>query len=322
MQPFFSTIIPTHNRAELLGGAIDSALAQEFDDNEIIVVDDGSTDATADVLARYQDRIRVLRQDQQGPGAARNLGIEHARGQYIAFLDSDDLWFPWTLATYERVIREYDSPSFLTGRGIRFVSAPAAIERTMLACDYYLDYLSTSRQFVPIGIGAVTVRADALREVGGFPRAWINAEDSDLWIRLGTFPGFLRIREPALFAHRCHAVSALADFQRTIEGKRYIIQQEKTNCYPGGAARWRERIELVTRHARSTSIDCVRSGRVRDGWTLYLSCLLWNLRLWRGRYVCGFPLLALLSRFPTVRETLDPSSDRLDHGVQAFETPV
>ena len=115
MRPFFSTIIPTYNRAHLLEATLDSALAQEFDGHEVIVVDDGSTDETPDLLARYADRVCLLRQDQRGPGAARNLGIRRARGTYLTFLDSDDLWFPWTLATFERAIREHGSPSFLVG---------------------------------------------------------------------------------------------------------------------------------------------------------------------------------------------------------------
>ncbi|WP_338503901.1 glycosyltransferase family 2 protein [Sphingomonas kaistensis] len=88
-----SIIIPTFNRAPLLGEAIDSALAQGGD-NEVIVVDDGSTDDTPALLARYGDRISVLRQQNQGPSAARNLAANAARGEYLFFADSDDLIEP------------------------------------------------------------------------------------------------------------------------------------------------------------------------------------------------------------------------------------
>lgn len=97
--PRVSVIIPTYNRREYVQEAIDSALAQTFTDYEIIVIDDGSTDGTSEALqARYGNRIHYEWQENQGESVARNRGIELARGEYIAFLDSDDLWHPEKLA--------------------------------------------------------------------------------------------------------------------------------------------------------------------------------------------------------------------------------
>jgi Glycosyl transferase family 2 len=87
-------VIPTYNRAQLIGRALDSALEQTREGDEVIVVDDGSTDGTMDVLATYGDSIRVVRGEQGGAGAARNRGIAIAKCDLIAFLDSDDEWFP------------------------------------------------------------------------------------------------------------------------------------------------------------------------------------------------------------------------------------
>jgi len=89
-----SVIMPTYNRRNYIRESLDSVLAQDFSDFEVIVVDDGSTDGTEEVVRPYQDRIRYIRQENRGAGAARNIGIRKARGQYIAFMDSDDLSKP------------------------------------------------------------------------------------------------------------------------------------------------------------------------------------------------------------------------------------
>src|SRR5271156_236898 len=89
-----SAIIPTYNRGYVVGKAIDSILNQTYDNIEIVVVDDGSTDNTQEKLKEYGDRIRVVYQKNSGPSAARNHGVRASRGEFIACLDSDDVWMP------------------------------------------------------------------------------------------------------------------------------------------------------------------------------------------------------------------------------------
>ena len=95
--PKVSVIIPTYQRSHLVGQAIESVLAQTYCDYEIIVVNDGSTDNTGEILAQYGDRIVAIHQENRGLPAARHAGIRVAQGQYIAFLDDDDLWEPQKL---------------------------------------------------------------------------------------------------------------------------------------------------------------------------------------------------------------------------------
>ena len=92
--PLISCIIPVFNGERYLGEALDSILAQTYRPIEIIVVDDGSTDGTGELVARYGDRIRYFRQNNEGAPTARNAGLSAARGAFVAFLDSDDLWHP------------------------------------------------------------------------------------------------------------------------------------------------------------------------------------------------------------------------------------
>ena len=92
--PSISVVIATYNRASLLPETLDAVLAQRFRDFELIVVDDGSTDETQQVLKPYGDRVRYFYQENSGPSAARNLGVRHARGEWIAIQDSDDLFAP------------------------------------------------------------------------------------------------------------------------------------------------------------------------------------------------------------------------------------
>jgi glycosyltransferase involved in cell wall biosynthesis len=98
--PKISTIIPTYNRHDLIVSSIESVLAQTYQNHEIIVVDDGSTDNTLGILKQYQDKIKVVQKDNGGSASARNIGLEHASGDYIAYLDSDDTWHPDKLSIF------------------------------------------------------------------------------------------------------------------------------------------------------------------------------------------------------------------------------
>ncbi len=107
-----SVIIPTYNRAALLRKTIDSVLAQSFKDYEILIVDDGSSDDTPEIEGEYGAQIRYFRQQNKGVNAARNLGLQHATGKYIAPLDSDDLWRPWFLGLMVGLLEHFPASGF------------------------------------------------------------------------------------------------------------------------------------------------------------------------------------------------------------------
>ena len=112
-----SVVMPTYNRRNYIRESLDSILAQDFSDFEVIVVDDGSTDGTEKEVRLYQDRIRYIRQENRGAGAARNVGIRKARGQYIAFMDSDDLSRPHHLKCLSSFLDRNPECAMVVGNG-------------------------------------------------------------------------------------------------------------------------------------------------------------------------------------------------------------
>ncbi len=149
----FSVVIPAYNRQNSIVAAIDSVRTQEFEHWEIIVVDDGSTDQTAErVEALADDRIRLIRQNNRGGSAARNTGIDAAQGQFIAFLDSDDVWLPHHLSQAlanltrdaSKMVCTYTAVHVDRGAGIGFTKP----NRGLKAGEHISEYLMSNRGFV------------------------------------------------------------------------------------------------------------------------------------------------------------------------------
>lgn len=121
-RPTVSVIVPAYNAEATLARAIDSVLAQTFDDWELIVVDDGSTDATEAVARSYEPRVTVLRRPHLGPGPARNAGVQASRGAWLAWLDADDVWYPTKLERQISVARQDAEIEFVTAN-YRYIDA-------------------------------------------------------------------------------------------------------------------------------------------------------------------------------------------------------
>jgi len=126
-EPLVSVVIPTYNRCGYLQQAIESVLSQSCGDFEVIVVDDGSTDETAQVIAKFSDeRVRYLYQSNAGRSAARNWGMGAARGMYLAFLDDDDLYLPHKLASQVAFLESHPGVD-LVGSGVRLIDEHGAV---------------------------------------------------------------------------------------------------------------------------------------------------------------------------------------------------
>jgi len=294
----FSVVIPTFNRASLLARTLESVCAQRFTDFELIVVDNGSSDGTADLVRGFGERVQYVSQAKnQGPGGGRNAGALWARGDYLAFLDSDDWWFPWTLACFAKLIEQHLLPTILGARLVEFSDEEqlAVVKEAPIQADVFADFFASHRSSYFVGAGMSVLRRKEFLKTGGYTEKPINAEDHDLILRLGDARGFVQVTSPVTLGWRRHAGSATTNLPRTVAGIIYLIEQEQSGAYPGGTARLRERRRILTRHARPVTFDCLRQGLCGEAWMLYRALFRWHAMLGRWKYLVGFPVKALLS---------------------------
>lgn len=180
-----SVVIPCYNQARFLGDAIESVLAQTYRDFEIVVVDDGSTDNTAEVAARYAG-IHYLRQKNQGVEAARNAGLGESSGEYLVFLDADDRLLPGALETGLENLRARPDCAFVYGN-CRYISADGTImsshQPPRVESEHYLALLHDCFIWMP---GLVMFRRSVFESVAGFDVSLglRNAEDYELYLRI------------------------------------------------------------------------------------------------------------------------------------------
>lgn len=204
--PRVSVVMPVYNGERFLNESLGSVLAQTFDDYEIVCVDDGSTDGSSALLDRYSQRIRVVRQGNAGQSMARNVGVSHAKGCYIAFLDQDDIWYPSKLSSQVGVLE----------------SDPGVV---LVHCNF--DHIDESGQMLQQGVGlserasalassmgqlinealifpsAMMIRKDAYQRVSGFHPELQGFEDFDLIARLKHQGTFVLLEETGM-AYRLH----------------------------------------------------------------------------------------------------------------------
>lgn len=207
-----SVVIPTCNYGRFVPGAVESVLGQTYPHREVIVVDDGSTDDTRERLARFQGRIQYILQENKGPSVARNTGIQAARGDYIAFLDSDDLWHPEKLAIQ---IRQFElSPELkllATDHRVFDGSEVGRIDWAEVNCadgirtrPVTFDELVVGARFGPSGVLA---RRACFDEVGLFDDGLRGTEDLDMWIRIAQRFPVAKLELP-LWLYRVHGTNA------------------------------------------------------------------------------------------------------------------
>jgi len=215
VSPFFSIVLPTYNRAHLIETAVKSVLNQTFSDWELIIVDDGSTDNTRELIQTYQEkdaRIRYIYQENQERSVARNNGIEKATGQYVCFLDSDDYFLKEKLASFFEAIQGqettklfYDALAFETAGKLGFFYLPVIKQEETLHEFLLMNHLGAMQLCIP---------ASALKLERFNPSLRIG-EDFELWLRFADSYEFIAVNSNNTVAveHDERSINLLNDTQ-------------------------------------------------------------------------------------------------------------
>lgn len=283
--PTVSVVIPAYNAAWCVRKAIDSVLSQDYRNLEVIVVNDGSTDDTPAVLAAYGPAIRVVHQPNGGMSKARNAGIQAARGEYLAFLDSDDWWLPGKLARQVELLGSRPD--------LGFCSCNARVEDmegrllNLWECPNwagpFVVHLFGSGADVPGSCSAVLARRALVLQVGGFDETLRGAEDPDLWIRLAAVSGYACLPQAlAVVLRRPGSVSRNLEAMREstlrmMRKNRHLLPPDKQGAYwrscvagvHGDYAKWRyrmgKRVEALREVAMLLCVAPVSRGRLGLG---------------------------------------------------------
>jgi glycosyltransferase involved in cell wall biosynthesis len=261
--PKVSVIIPAYNRAYILGEAIDSVLSQKFKDLELIVVDDGSDDETEKVVSSYTHRLTYIYQEHRGVSAARNRGIEHAQGDYLAFLDSDDLWLKDKLylqmkfmESHPEVLICYTEEIWIR-KGVRVNPMKKHRKYSGMIFEHCLPLCIISPS-------SVLIARSLLEKIGGFDEELEACEDYDLWLRISAqYPVYL-IDAPLIVKRGGHA----DQLSKKIEGQDRFRIRALIKLLEGDSLAphqrelaWKE----LNRKCEIYGKGCIKRGKEKEG---------------------------------------------------------
>lgn len=221
MVSLVSVVIPLYNAQSYIAAALDSILNQTYSDLEVVVVDDGSTDDGAAIARDYDERVRLIKQTNQGAAAARNNGIKHAKGKWIAFLDADDTWEPYKLEEQVKGLSgnkwSYCDSTFVGGIN----SGKRDSELNNKPSGEVFDKLVKTNF---IGTSGVLIEKVVLDEVGGFDSELRSIQDWDLWLRVAAKYPISYLKRPG-FNYRVHASSTSRGARKTLPNHLKVIER-------------------------------------------------------------------------------------------------
>jgi len=253
-----SVIMPCFNGKKYLREAIESVRQQTYSHVELIVVDDGSTDGSQDILREYGEQITVIKQENQGPYPARNLGLQHAQGEFAAFLDADDYWRADCLELLHKALA--NSNAALAYCGWQNIGLPGKRGAPYIPPNYEAG--NKAEQFLraaaPWPIHAALVRRSALEEVGGFDLQWPTCMDYDLWLRLGLTRLIVRVEDVLAF-YRHHNEGQITSKQWRQAKNSWLVKKKFVES----------NLEAVADIPTARLKDLIDGGLLRRGYDAY-----------------------------------------------------
>ncbi|MEO8680123.1 MAG: glycosyltransferase family A protein [Vicinamibacterales bacterium] len=272
--PKVSVIIPAYNAEDFIREAVDSALAQTHKDLEVIVIDDSSTDDTPAILMGYGDRIRVHRQANTGVAGARNTGARLSTGEWLAFLDADDVWRPakveHQLAVSQSAVSYTDRFNFGARGDLPVVQSQVT---PLLSGDVFAPLMLRGNF---ITVSSVMMRRDAFIELGGFFHQPGGCEDCDLWLRAAERHHFCVCREP-LVGYRFTATSMSRNYRAMAPARQSVVSRALALAR-GQALGWAVRRRIWAETCRTNGWDAGQAGARADALRNYArAALAWPL---------------------------------------------
>ena len=235
--PRFSIIITSYNQRSFIREAVNSALAQEYSEKEVIVVDDGSTDGSPAILAEYGNRIKAFYLGvNQGAYSARNKGVSLANGDYVMFLDGDDLLLPWALRAYSKII-DLKKPKLVIARLLHCLDGTTIKDKLSktpneIEIVEYETLMKKDRnvRFSPTAV----MERKCFNHSGGWAADMFHLDDHDLLLRMGYSGKTVHILSPFTVVYRQHETNVSKQLDQMLDGILKIIRREKADVYPGG----------------------------------------------------------------------------------------
>ncbi len=236
-QAKFSIVITCHNQCAFIGAAVDSALLQSGASKEVIVVDDGSSDGSLEILRSYGESLRLSEFPvNRGAIEARNYGARLARGAYLVFLDGDDVLTPWALDVYENIVVEHH-PAVILGCSSWFEGSVPQLNREDLPRQIeFARYETFLRKDRPAGLSASTYVVDrhSFWAAGGWSPGIFHLDLQDLSTKLGYSGCMILICSPATAYYRIHSGNSILSVAPFVQMAHRLLEKERAGMYPGG----------------------------------------------------------------------------------------
>jgi glycosyltransferase involved in cell wall biosynthesis len=318
--PRFSIIITCHNQSGYIRDAVNSALEQGYQAKEIVVVDDASSDDSSQILKAYGDKIRFAAfQTNQGCTASRNLGAAMATGEYLVFLDGDDVMLPWALDVYDRIV-SIKRPKIILScmqwfdnsvQQLQTKNVPGQIE----FAEYEL-LMKRDRRY-QAGGSAIVIERQTFGQVQGWTDQFFPLEDIDMSMKLGNSGPVVQILSPSTKGYRIHSGNVRHRVPAMVGGLYKVMEREKSGVYPGGASFRRQRYAVLgapvwfwIKSAFKAGLYGTAMGILARGWPMFLAACAQKI----GTVIGGRRKAEVLSFEFKPREARERASQTADNG--------